>query len=175
MNPFISPTATIDPSAFIHPTAIIGPKVTIEANVYVGPYCLIGMPAEYKGRESEDYGVIIHSGSRLTGLVTVDAGVERRTAIGVDCYLMKGCYVAHDCRLENNVTLSSGARIGGNTTLGRLCNVGLNAAIHQRQKIAQGCMIGMGAVITRKLVTEPFRKYAGNPAKDIGENTRCKG
>jgi acetyltransferase-like isoleucine patch superfamily enzyme len=49
-------------------------------------------------------------------------------------------------------------------------NIGLNAAIHQRQKILEGCMIGMSAVITKKLITEPYCKYAGNPAKYIATN-----
>jgi acetyltransferase-like isoleucine patch superfamily enzyme len=42
--------------------------------------------------------------------------------------------------------------------------------IHQKQDIAIGCMIGMGAVVTKKLITEAFKKYAGNPAKEIGDN-----
>jgi acetyltransferase-like isoleucine patch superfamily enzyme len=31
-------------------------------------------------------------------------------------------------------------------------------------------MIGMGAVITKKLITTPYKKYVGNPAKCIGDN-----
>jgi acetyltransferase-like isoleucine patch superfamily enzyme len=42
--------------------------------------------------------------------------------------------------------------------------------IHQKQIIAKGCMIGMGAVVTRKLHTTHSTKYAGNPAKEIGKN-----
>lgn len=29
----------------------------------------------------------------------------------------------------------------------------------------------MGAVVTKGLVTEPFKKYAGNPAKLLGDNS----
>lgn len=155
---------------FIHPTAIIGPNVIIEEDVYIGPYCIIGMPAEYKGREHEDKGVIIRKGARLTGLVTVDAGVERPTWIGENSYLMKHCHVGHDCMLHRNVIISCGAKIGGHSIIGEGSNVGLNAVIHQWQIIEAGVMIGMGSVITRKLITEPFKKYAGNPAKYIGEN-----
>jgi acetyltransferase-like isoleucine patch superfamily enzyme len=35
-------------------------------------------------------------------------------------------------------------------------------------------MIGMSAVITKKLITEPYSKYAGNPAKYIGNNLKIK-
>jgi UDP-N-acetylglucosamine acyltransferase len=155
---------------FIHPTAIIGSNVIIEDDVYIGPYCLIGLPAEWKQHEHIDHGVIIGKGTRLTGLVTIDSGANHRTQIGENCYLMKHSHVGHDVVVCNNVTLSCGAKIGGHTLIGNNCNIGLNAVIHQKQIIAEGCMIGMGAVITKKLITSPKMKYAGNPARLIGEN-----
>jgi len=154
----------------IHPTAVIGPNVEIEDDVYIGPLCVIGFPAEWKGRENEDKGVLICRGARLTGLVTVDSGVERRTVVGVDCYLMKHSHIGHDAMMANGVTVSCGAKIGGHTVILHGANIGLNAAVHQKAIIEQGVMIGMGAVVTKKLITEPFKIYAGNPAKFIGEN-----
>lgn len=154
----------------VHQTAVIGPNVTIEDDVYIGPHCIIGFPAEWRGREIEDKGVIIRSGTRLTGLVTIDAGVERPTIIGKDCYLMKHSHVGHDAALGESVTLSCGAKVGGHACVGAWANIGLNAVIHQRQTIAEAVMIGMGAVVTKKLITEPYKVYAGNPAKLIGEN-----
>lgn len=169
-HPFVSEKAFIHPDAYVHPSAVIGSNVHIEAGAYIGPYCIIGMPAEWKGRESEDRGVWIRAGARLTGLVTVDSGVERLTVIGSRCYLMKHSHVGHDCQIGADTVISCGTKIGGHTSIREKVNIGLNAVIHQRQAIAEGCMIGMGSVVTRKLVTEPFRKYAGNPAKDIGSN-----
>jgi UDP-N-acetylglucosamine acyltransferase len=156
----------------IHPTAVIGPNVEIEDDVYVGPLCVIGFPAEWKGRENEDKGVLICSGARLTGLVTVDSGVERRTVIGQNCYLMKAAHVGHDAYISANVTISCGAKIGGHAFIGDGCNIGLNAVIHQRQSIGEGCMIGMGAVVTKGLQCEAWGMFAGNPAKKIGNNER---
>ena len=83
----------------IHSTAVIGKNVTIEDDVYIGPYCVIGMPAEWKGREHEDKGVLIKKGTRITGLVTIDSGVEKITTIGENCYLMKHSHVGHDAQL----------------------------------------------------------------------------
>lgn len=168
--PFVHPDAVIDKSAFVHPTAVIGPNVSIGEDVYIGPYCVIGMPAEWKGKEDINAGVVIFSGVRLTGLVTVDSGVDSPTVIGFKSYLMKHCHVGHDAVIGNNVIISCGVKIGGHAIIKHDCNIGLNAVIHQKQVIEQGCMIGMGSVITRKLVTNPNRKYAGNPAKDIGSN-----
>lgn len=158
--------------SYVHPTAVIGPNVTIGKGVYIGPLCVIGYPAEWKGNEHNDAGVIIEDGARLTGLVTVDSGVERPTVIGKDCYLMKHCHVGHDAILEDQVTVSCGAKIGGHTIIGVMTNIGLNACIHQRLNIPYGCMIGMGAVVTKKTDLSPKTKYAGVPAKAIGGNER---
>lgn len=154
----------------IHPTAIIYPNVTIGDNVTIGPYCIIGAAPEWKGHDHENKGVAIMDGVTITGHVTIDAGAELATYIAEDCYIMKHAHIGHDCHIAPNVTISCGAKIGGHTVIKPNANIGLNAVIHQKQTIAEGCMIGMGAVITKKLVTEPYRKYAGNPAKDIGSN-----
>lgn len=156
----------------IHPTALISPNVVIEDDVYIGPYCVIGFPPEWKGKEEQNKGVFIGRGTRITGMVTIDAGAEQVTTIGRNCYIMKHAHVGHDCTINEGVTISCGAKIGGHTIVDAFTNIGLNAVIHQRQVIQSGCMIGMGSVVTKKLITEKNRKYAGNPAKDIGENIR---
>lgn len=155
---------------YIDPTAVIGENVIIEEDVYIGPYCVIGFPAEWKGREGENKGVVIRKGARLTGLVTVDAGVEKQTFIGENCYLMKHSHIGHDAYLFDDVTVSCGAKIGGHSVIGYKVNIGLNAVIHQKIAIPEGCMIGASAFIGKKTKMLPFRKYAGVPAKDIGSN-----
>lgn len=162
----------IDPSAEIHPTALLAADVEIGAGVKIGPYCIIGQPAEWKGLEHKSCGVKIGAGTVLTGFVTIDAGVMHPTEIGEYCYLMKGAHVGHDAQIGNNVVISCGAKIGGCVLIHDNCNIGLNAVIHQTQMIAPGCMIGMGSVVTKKLQTVAGRKYAGNPAGDIGANVK---
>ena len=103
-------------------------------------------------------------------MVTVDAGAERPTVIGKNCYLMKHSHVGHDAILCRNVVISCGAKVGGHTVIDVDCNIGLNAAIHQKVTIPKGCMIGASAFIGKKTILQPYRKYAGVPAKDIGEN-----
>lgn len=155
--------------SYIHPTAVIAENVIIEEDVYIGPLCVIGFPAEWKGKKSTK-GVKIGKGAVLTGLVTVDAGVERMTVIGKGSYLMKHSHVGHDAILFDNVTLSCGAKVGGHTVIQSGTNVGLNAVIHQKLTIPEGCMIGASAFIGKKTELKPYRKYAGVPAKDIGSN-----
>ena len=157
-------------STFIHPTVIFGENVTIGQDVYIGPYCVIGFPAEWKGKEHNDMGVIIEDGARLTGLVTVDSGVNAPTRIGANCYIMKHCHIGHDAILEDNVTMAPGAVVGGHCIIGVMTNIGINASIHQKVRVGYGNMIGMGAVITKATEFSNKVKYAGVPAKIIGEN-----
>lgn len=159
-------------SIYIHPTAVLGPNVTVEEGVYIGPLCIIGYPAEYKGKEDLDKGVIIGKGTRITGLVTIDSGTEGPTRIGQGCYLMKHSHVGHDAVIGDGVTISCGAKIGGHAFIGAGSNVGLNAVVHQHKSISEGCMIGAMAMVTKKLQTEPYKTYAGVPAKLIGENDK---
>jgi UDP-N-acetylglucosamine acyltransferase len=160
--------------SLIHPTAIIGSNVIIEDDVYIGPYCVIGMPPEWKGKENENKGVIIRKGTTLTGMVTVDTGAERTTEIGPGCYIMKHAYIAHDCILGNNVTMSAGSKLAGFCTIGDKVNLGMGVAIHQKSIIPEGVMIGMNGVVTKKSKLEPYQKYAGVPVKNIGSNERAK-
>ena len=160
-------------SNLIHSTAVIGSNVIIEDDVYIGPYCIIGMPPEWKGKETEDFGVLIKKGTRITGMVTIDTGAEKQTVIGNNCYLMKHSHVGHDAQLGDNVTLSCGAKIGGHSIIGEKTNIGLNAVIHQKVTIPEGCMIGASAFVGKKSLLKPFYKYAGVPVKELGSNERC--
>lgn len=172
MTHFIHPSAVIRTGARIHPTAVIGPRVLIEEDVFIGPYCIIGEPAEYRGKEHIQAGVVIKRGTRLTGLVTIDSGVDGPTIIGAGCYIMKHAHIGHDAKVCAGVTISCGAKIGGHTIVCQHTNIGLNAVIHQKQHIAEGCMIGAQAMVTKKLVTEPYKTYVGNPAKLLGNNDK---
>ena len=170
---------------YIHHTAVIGPNVKIGDGNYIGPFCIIGMPAEHKtfwpdmnechhdGLNVSQFGqVVIGDNNRFTGHVTVDAGTEGPTVIGNNCWFLKHSHAGHDVIIHDDVTVSCGAKIGGHTVIGKGCNIGLNAVIHQRQVIKEGSMVGMGSVVTKGLITLPYKTYAGNPAKLLGENDK---
>lgn len=154
----------------IHPTVVIGPNVEMGDNNYIGPFCIIGFPAEHRGYWPTSGKVVIGNNCIITGLVTIDAGTENTTVIGNDVMLMKHSHVGHDASIGNKVMISPGAKIGGHAVIGEGCNIGLNASIHQRQIIKEGCMIGANAFVSKTLVTEPYSKYAGVPARCIGKN-----
>ena len=153
---------------FIHPTAIIGENVILGENNYIGAYCIIGDPAEHKKHFPYRGKVVIGDNNIITGLVTIDAGTEDVTTIRDNCFIMKHAHIGHDCTILNNVTISCGAKIGGHSIICEYSNIGLNAVLHQFSVIQEGCMIGASAFF--KGETEPYTKYAGVPAKSLGQN-----
>lgn len=169
-------------SAHIHPEAIIGTGNTIMEGViirkgvqigdnnYIGPYCIIGDPPEKVGLFDKPGNVVIGSGNRFTKQVTIDAGTERPTVIKNNTIFLKNAHVGHDAFIRDGVTLSCNVCIGGFTEVGTHTNFGLGAVAHQRLIIPADCMIGMNSTITKKTVMERGRKYAGSPARDMGEN-----
>lgn len=165
---------------YIHPTAIVYDNVMLGNNIYIGPYCIIGAPAEVLATRPDNPSgfVIIGDGVWLEGHVTVDSGQskDRRTCILDNCYLTKQTHVGHDSVLEANCILSPGARIGGECYLRNHVNVGMNAVIHQQTYIPAKCMIGMGAVVTKKAAQQmqEMQTWAGNPAKLIGPNKKWR-
>ena len=156
---------------FIHPTAIIGDNVILGDNNYIGAFCIIGDPAEHKKYWGQEKGkVIIGNNNIVTGLVTIDAGTEVPTIIEDGCFIMKHAHIGHDCCIMNNVTISCGAKIGGHSIIGEGSNIGLNAVLHQFSVIKKGCMIGASAFF--KGESEIEMKYAGVPARKLGQNIR---
>jgi UDP-N-acetylglucosamine acyltransferase len=163
--------AKVFPSNEIDPTAIIYDNVKMGTGNIIGPYCIIGAPAEWKGMEDKNFGVYIGNNNRLTGLVTVDGGAESRTVISDQCYLMKAAHVGHDCEIMSCVTISCGAKIGGHCFIDSHVTIGLNASIHQKVNIPHGCIIKTNAFVGKSLKMEALKKYTGVPARLIGDNS----
>jgi len=160
------------PGNDIHETAVIYPGVVIGEGNRIGPFCIIGAPAEWRGRDRQFGNVKIGWNNVITGHVTIDSGADGMTWIENECYIMKGVHIGHDARIGDLVTLSCHAIIGGHTVVEGDANIGLGAIIHQKQRVATGVMIGMGAIVTKKLVTEPYKVYVGNPARELGANKK---
>ena len=88
------------------------------------------------------------------------------------CDLVKigdGCFIGHGVKFVND-TFASGGPAGrdrnkwGATTVGNHVSIGSNATILP-VKIADGVVVGAGAVVTRDLLVKGI--YAGNPAQMI--------
>lgn len=161
------------PGNDIHPTAVISPNVTMGSGNYIGPYCVIGMPAEHRDEWGVNKGVYIGNNCVITGHVTIDGGVVSSTTIRNNSFIMKHAHVGHDATIREFATISCGAKIGGHSIIEEYANIGLNAVVHQKHRVRKHCMIGMGAVLPLKVTTEPGHTYVGNPARCIGRNKKA--
>lgn len=170
----VNPCAVLGKNNTIMEGAIIRAGVVMGDNNYVGPYCIIGDDGEKVGFWGRIGKVVIGDNNRFTKQVTIDCGTEGVTKIFNDCIFLKNAHVGHDALIGNGVILSCNAVIGGHTAVGSRTNFGLGAVAHQRLVIPAKCMIGMNSTITKKTVMAEGRKYAGSPARDIGENNRGK-
>lgn len=159
---------------FIHPTAIIYAGVEIGRNNYIGAGCIIGAPPEHRANWNPLHTgrVTIGDNNVFTANVTIDGGMDGITRIGSNTFWMKAAHAGHDAIVENFVTVSCGAKIGGHAIIRAGANLGLNSCVHQRITVEEGCMIGMGTIVTKKTETKPNGKYVGAPARYIGENRK---
>lgn len=174
---------------YIHPTAIIGNNVrlgkgnkigayvVIQGKTWIGdnnvfePFCSIGNEGEHKdffGKKNK--GTFIGNNNIFREYVTINAGCFKPTQLGDNILMLKGSYVAHDCEINNDCTISCNVLIGGHSLLGVGVNMGFGSICHQYSKIGSYSMIGMGAIITKKVNVKCFGTYVGNPAKYIKEN-----
>jgi hypothetical protein len=76
---------------------------------------------------------------------------------------------ASDALSKEGVRLLNLLGFKGVKSLG--ANIGLGAIVHQFSKIGSYSMIGMGAIITKKVEVQCFGMYVGNPAKYINPNS----
>jgi len=174
---------------YIHPTAIVGDDVQLGEDNYIGAFCLItgntvignnnrfeafcsiGTEPEHKEYFGElNQGVIIGSNNTIREYVTINAGCKKPTILHNNIIMLRGSHVGHDSTIYDDCTISCNVLIGGHSLLGYSVNMGLGSICHQFSKIGSYSMIGMGAIIPKKVQPQCFGVYVGNPAKYIKEN-----
>jgi UDP-N-acetylglucosamine acyltransferase len=158
------------PGNNIHETAIIYDGVLMGTGNTIGAFCIIGSPAEWKNHTDGSGNVIIGNNNTITGMVTIDSGVNVPTEIWDNCFIMKHAHIGHDAIIQSDVTISCGAKIGGHAIIGEKSNIGLNAVIHQKCIVPDGVMIGASGFVGKKSILKPQHKYAGVPVREIGIN-----
>lgn len=173
----------------IHPTAIIGENVKLGKGNYIGAFCIIsgnttigennrfeafcivGSEPEHKeyfGKENK--GVIIGSNNHFRELITINAGCQKPTILHDHITMLRGSHIGHDSTIMSYCTISCNVLVGGHSLLGMGVNMGLGSICHQFSRIGSYCMIGMGAIIPKKIKPECFTTYVGNPARFLGKN-----
>lgn len=105
--------------------------------------------------------------------------IQRGAVVGPDCRIQShaficdlvqigaGCFIGHGVMFVNDPFRSGGPARGdrsqyGQTVVGEKVSIGSNATI-MPVRIAEGSVIGAGAVVTRDITIKGV--YAGNPAR----------
>jgi len=122
------------------------------ADIGYGELTLLG-PEPDKARISS--GVFID----LTGNVTIGSNSE--IAENVRIYTHKHHWVGRGLRKDNNIIDFWSISIGNDAF------IGVNSILIGARTIGNGAIIGAGSIVTRDV--PPYERWAGNPAKKIGE------
>ena len=133
-----------------------GERVTViePANLYgctIGDECFIGPFVEVQR------GAVIGARCRIQSHAFICDLVE----IGTDCFIGHGVMFVNDDFRSGGPARGDRSRYG-RTSVGNGVSIGSNATI-MPVTIADGAVIGAGAVVTRDIVSRGV--YAGNPAR----------
>jgi UDP-N-acetylglucosamine acyltransferase len=173
----IHDTALVSPFAILGEGNTIGAFAVIEANVVIGDNNIIshqvtiGTAGEVRGMNDIKGKVFIGNNNVIREYCTIHSPQRHDfTQIGNDCFIMTKTHIGHDCIIGDSVTMSPMSVLGGSVLVGNYANLGMGAIVKQRLTIGEGCMLGMGSVVTKDI--PPFETWYGNPAKGNGYNLR---
>lgn len=96
------------------------------------------------------------------------ANVVSGTKIANHVIINTGAIVDHDCVIGLSTHVATGAALCGNVHTEPFVHIGANATIVQGVEIAEGCVVGAGAVVTSS-IREPYSVWVGAPARKIKE------
>jgi UDP-N-acetylglucosamine acyltransferase len=168
----IHPTALVHSSVkmgegnFIGAYTIIEENVIIGNNNYFGPQCIIGELGEsINFFDQGKKGVIIGDNNRFTKQVTIDSGTVNPTVIHNNTLWLKNAHAGHDCIVHDSVQVRCNAILGGHVTASAGSRVYLGALVHPRLTLPPNCIVGMGAILTKKAELVERGIYVGNPAR----------
>jgi sugar O-acyltransferase (sialic acid O-acetyltransferase NeuD family) len=92
-----------------------------------------------------------------------DNTIQPFATIGNNVVLWSGNQIAHHSLIKDHVFFTSHVVLSGHCVVESYCFFGLNSTVRDYTHVAEGSLIGMGAVVTRD--TEPWGVYTGVPAR----------
>ena len=159
----------------IFETAILTGPLSIGDDVYIGPYAVVGGPAQHRGSYPSPIsapvrtgGVCIKDRACIREFVQVHQGILGPTIIGTDSLVMSSSHISHDSQLGVGVTIASNTSFGGFTRVDDGATFGQSVVTHPWVIIGEGTMIGLNASIIRDI--PPYAKVLGSPARIVGSN-----
>ena len=92
-----------------------------------------------------------------------DNTIQPFTTIGNNVVMWSGNHIGHHGTIKDHVFFTSHVVLSGHCIVERFCFFGVNSTIRDYSHLAEGSLIGMGALVTKD--TEPWGVYTGAPAK----------
>jgi len=102
-------------------------------------------------------------------LILEDNTIQPFVRIGNDVILWSGNHIGHDSVIEDHCFISSHVVVSGHVRVEAYCFIGVNATLHNSITIAQGTLIGAGAVITKD--TLPLGVYVPRRAERLDKKS----
>ncbi|WP_421997905.1 acetyltransferase [Roseovarius confluentis] len=90
--------------------------------------------------------------------------VQHGVQIDDGCVLWSGNHIGHQTRIRENCFLSSHIVVSGYCDIGARSFLGVNAALADNVHLAEDCLVGMAAAVTKSFDT-PGLILNGNPAE----------
>lgn len=165
--------ATIGAGVQLHSHVVVMPGTTIEDNVTVEPHTALGATGvawvwdpktNTRVIQPQTGEVKIGAGCFLGSNITVVRGsVNEITCIGTGTVIAHGSKIGHGCVLNAECHLANNVSLAGNVTLGARSFIGSGAVIRPHVQLAEGTVVGAGAVVVKSVKT-PRTILFGNPA-----------
>lgn len=193
----VDEAASIPKSSYVGPYCVIEAQVEMEGHVfldshvvvkcgtriksgtYIDSHCSIGASGVAWVWDEDGSSRIIQPqvggveiGTNVfigSGVSIVRGSVNEYTTIGDASVIAPGSKIGHGCRLGRQVHLANSVSLGGNVDTGNKVFLGSGAVVRPRIRIADGVVVGAGAVVTKD-ITEPNVTVAGVPARVIGSS-----
>lgn len=155
----IHETAVVDPKAVIGEGSFVWAHAYILAGAVIGEHCRIG------------HAVYIDRGVRVGNRVWVHnkASLYRPVEIADDVFIGPHVVFVNDPDPRSDLTRDL---TGVSWRVERGASIGANATIMNDVSLAEHCLIGAGALVSR--ATVPFGIYVGVPARLIGYRCTCR-
>ena len=89
--------------------------------------------------------------------------INARAVIEAGVILNTACVIEHECVVGAFSHISVGAKLAGNVKIGKACFLGVNSCVLPNLSIADGVILGAGAVATKNITQSGV--FVGVPAK----------
>lgn len=118
---------------------------------------------------------VVHSTAVLGEGCVVMAGTQigPDSKIGRHTIINTNAVVEHDCSIGDFVHIAPGSVLCGGVRVDSDTLVGAGAVVVPGKAIGRGSIVGAGSVVLKNI--ESYKKYAGNPAKEINVSTQESG